>query len=72
MDGKVRWMDNVFIERLWRSVKHECVHLHGHGTIPELRAELATWFGRCNNWRPHRNLDNLTPSVVYERTVSAA
>jgi putative transposase len=72
MDGRGRWMDNVFIERLWRSVKYECVYLHGHGTLTELRAELASWFGRYNGWRPHEALANLTPTTVYERVEAAA
>jgi len=72
MDGKGRWMDNVFIERLWRSVKYECVYLHGHGTITEMARELDAWFGRYNNWRPHESHDNLTPSMVYERLEDAA
>ena len=72
MDGKGRWMDNVFIERLWRSVKYECVYLHGHGTITEMARELDAWFGRYNNWRPHESLDNLTPSLVYDRLEDAA
>ena len=72
MDGRGRWMDNVFIERLWRSVKYECVYLHGHGTITALRQELAAWFGRYNSWRPHEHLGNLTPSSVYDRHEAAA
>ena len=72
MDGKGRWMDNVFIERLWRSVKYECVYLHGHGKITEMARELAVWLVRYNNWRPHESLDNLTPSSVYDRLDNAA
>jgi len=72
MDGRGRWMDNVFIERLWRSVKYECIYLHGHGTLTALRQELASWFDRYNNWRPHQHLDNLTPSGVYELLTAAA
>jgi len=72
MDGKGRWMDNVFIERLWRSVKYECVYLHGHGTLTELRRELTSWIARYNGWRPHESLGNLTPSSVYERLEAAA
>jgi putative transposase len=72
MDGRGRWMDNVFIERLWRSVKYECIYLHGHGTLTELRRELTTWFGRYNDWRPHQNLGKLTPTTVYGRRAAAA
>ncbi len=65
MDGRGRWMDNVFIERLWRSVKYEEIYLFEHATIPVLRAGLARWFVRYNGWRPHQKLGNLTPDVVY-------
>jgi putative transposase len=70
MDGRGRWMDNVFIERLWRSVKYEEIYLKEHPTIPNLRRGLAEWFNRYNQWRPHQHLDNLTPSVVYQRAPS--
>jgi len=72
MDGRGRWMDNVFIERLWRSVKYECVYLHGHGTLTELRRELARWFDRYNGWPPHEAPANLTPNTVYDRLEAAA
>ena len=65
MDGKGRWMDNVFIERLWRSVKYEEIYLREHATLPELIAELEKWFGRYNRWRPHQALGNLTPEEVH-------
>ena len=48
MDGRGRWMDNVFIERLWRSLKYECVYLHAFETGSELRAGLSRWIGFCN------------------------
>lgn len=66
MDGKGRWMDNVFIERLWRSVKYEEIYLREHETLPELEAGLKNWFQRYNDWRPHQNLGNKTPSFVHE------
>ncbi len=66
MDGKGRWMDNVFIERLWRSVKYERIYLFEHSSLPGLRGSLESWFDLYNNWRPHENLGNLTPSVVYQ------
>ena len=65
MDGKGRWMDNVFIERLWRSVKHEEIYLREYGRLPELEAGLQAWFERYNTWRPHQNLDNRTPSQAH-------
>ena len=67
MDGKGRWMDNVFIERLWRSVKNEEIFLFEHSTVPKLRARLTKWFDRYNDWRPHDSLGNDTPSNAYER-----
>jgi putative transposase len=69
MDGKGRWMDNVFIERLWRSVKYEEIYIREHATILELRRGLQAWFDRYNHWRPHENLRNLTPAQVHQTTV---
>ena len=69
MDGKGRWMDNVFIERLWRSVKYEEIYLREHGTIPELINGLDRWFDRYNSWRPHQTFGNLTPDVVYHTSL---
>ena len=66
MDGKGRWMDNVFIERLWRSVKHEDIYLRGYGDLRELRQGLARWFERYNTWRPHQALGNQTPLQVHQ------
>jgi putative transposase len=66
MDGRGRWMDNVFIERLWRSVKYEEIYLFEHATVHALRDGLAKWFERYNTWRPHEALGNLTPTVVYQ------
>ena len=56
MDGRGRWMDNVFIERLWRSLKYECVYLHAFETGSELRAGLSQWIGYYNARRPHSTL----------------
>jgi putative transposase len=65
MDGRGRWMDNVFIERLWRSVKYEEIYLKEHATVLGLEQGLREWFGRYNDWRPHQHLGNLTPARVY-------
>ena len=65
MDGRGRWMDNVFIERLWRSVKYECVYLHAFETGSELRAGLARWFTYYNHHRPHSALAGRTPAEAY-------
>ena len=48
MDGRGRWMDNVFIERLWRSLKYECVYIHAFETGSEMRAGLTKWIGYYN------------------------
>jgi putative transposase len=72
MDGRGRWMDNVFIERLWRSVKYEEIYLHEHATIPVLEAGLERWFTRYNTWRPHEALGNRTPHEVYQTPPTTA
>ena len=66
MDGKGRWMDNVFVERLWRSVKYEEIYLREHATLPALEAGLRQWFERYNRWRPHQSLGNRTPHQAHE------
>lgn len=65
MDGRGRWMDNVFIERLWRSLKYECVYLHAFETGSELRAGLLRWIGYYNTRRPHSTLAGRTPDEAY-------
>jgi len=65
MDGRGRWMDNVFIERLWRSLKYECVYLHAFETGSELRAGLTRWIGYYNGQRPHSALAGRTPDGAY-------
>jgi putative transposase len=65
MDGKGRWMDNVFIERLWRTVKYEEVYLKGYSSISEARRELGVYFEFYNRKRWHQSLDNWTPDEVY-------
>jgi putative transposase len=65
MNGRGRWMDNVFIERLWRSLKYECVYLHAFETGSELRAGLACWIGYYNGARPHSSLGGATPEEAY-------
>ena len=66
MDGRGRWMDNVFIERLWRSLKYECVHLHAFETGSELRTGLTKWIGYYNAGRPHSGLAGRTPDEACE------
>jgi putative transposase len=65
MDGKGRWLDNVFVERLWRSVKHEWVLLHESHTVPELEGLLEEWITRYNRWRPHSANQGQTPWQTY-------
>jgi putative transposase len=65
MDGRGRWMDNVFVERLWRSLKYECVYLHAFETGSELRTGLAKWIGYYNAGRPHSALAGRTPDEAY-------
>ena len=65
MDGRGRWTDNVFIERLWRSLKYECVYLHAFETGSELRAGLARWVGYYNTRPPHSTLAGRTPDEAY-------
>lgn len=65
MDGRGRWIDNVFIERLWRSVKYEEVYLKGYDSLTEARHSLAAYFAIFNARRPHQSLDYRTPDAVY-------
>ena len=70
MDGKGRWVDNVFIERLWRSVKYEEVYLKAYDGVPQARQSLATYFEFYNRERRHQGLDDRTPDVVYYPTAA--
>lgn len=65
MDGKGRWVDNVFVERLWRSVKYEDVYLRAYETSAALREGLARYFDFYNARRRHSALDRRTPDAVY-------
>jgi putative transposase len=65
MDGKGAWRDNVFIERLWRSVKYEEVYLHAYDTVSDSRAGLGRYFNLYNRRRPHSSLKRRTPDQVY-------
>jgi len=71
MDGRGRWLDNVFIERLWRSVKYEEVYLKAYETLPEARRELAAYFDFYNTRRRHQGLEGRTPDEVYWSTLLA-
>jgi putative transposase len=65
MDGRGRWLDNVFIERLWRSLKYECVYLNAFETGSEARAGIGKWIAFYNQTRPHSSLDGKTPDMWY-------
>ena len=65
MDGKGRWQDNVFIERLWRSVKYEDIYLKSYACLSELRAGMTNYFKFYNEKRWHQNFDRKTPAMVY-------
>jgi putative transposase len=65
MDGKGAWRDNVFIERLWRSVKYEEVYLHAYDTVSDSRAGIGKYFNLYNRRRPHSSLKRRTPDQVY-------
>jgi len=65
MDGKGRFMDNIFIERLWRSLKYEEIYLKEYTTVKELSRELKKYFEFYNNERPHQSLGAKTPAEVY-------
>ena len=67
MDGRGRWMDNVFIERLWRSLKYECVYLHAFETGQDLHAGLSRYIHHYNGARPHSSLAGRTPDEVYHQ-----
>ena len=65
MDGKGCWRDNVFLERLWKSVKYEEVYLHGYETVSIARKALSQYFDFYNRRRPHSTLDGKTPDMAY-------
>lgn len=67
MDSKGRWMDNIMIERLWRSLKYECVYLHAFETGSEAKAGIGRWVSFYNEHRPHSSLDDQTPDEAYSR-----
>jgi putative transposase len=70
MDGKGRWMDNVFIERLWRSLKYECVYLNAFETGPQARAGIGRWIDFYNHRRPHSAHGVRTPAEAYAQSLA--
>ena len=65
MDGKGAWRDNLFVERLWKSVKYEEVYLHAYDTVADAQRHLGAYFAFYNSGRPHAALDGRTPDMVY-------
>jgi putative transposase len=65
MDGKGAWRDNVFVERLWRSVKYEEVYLRAYDSVSDARASIARYLDFYNGRRPHSSLDGMTPDRAY-------
>ena len=66
MDGKGRYLDNIFIERLWRSLKYEEVYIKAYGSVAEARRNLGAWLGFYNDERPHQSLGYRTPREIFE------
>ena len=65
VDGKGSWRDNVFVERLWRSVKYEEVYLRAYDSVADARASLGRYLDFYNRQRPHSSLDRRTPNEAY-------
>ena len=70
MDGRGRALDNVFVERLWRSVKYEDIYIRSYDTVPDLHRGLVRYFGFYNDERPHQSLNYQTPAAVYRGTTA--
>jgi putative transposase len=72
MDGKGRWLDNVIIERFWRSIKYEDIYLKSYENAWDLESGIIAYMNRYNTRRPHQSLDNETPENVYEGIIRQA
>jgi putative transposase len=70
MDGRGRWMDNVFIERLWRSLKHEDIYLKGYVDGREAHAGIGSWIAFYNGRRPHQALGSRAPMAVWRESIN--
>ena len=71
MDGRGCWRDNVFIERLWKSIKYEEVYLRAYDTVSAARSGIARYIDFYNNRRPHSSLDGITPDAFYFKHLPA-
>ena len=69
MDGRGAWRDNVFVERLWRSVKYECIYLKAYESVSAARADIGRYLDWFNTQRPHSSLQDLTPLQAYENVL---
>ena len=67
MDGKGRWADNAYIERFWRTIKWEAVHLHSFDSIAQAKEVIANYIRFYNQVRPHQSLNYKTPDEIYNR-----
>jgi putative transposase len=65
MDGRGSWRDNVFVERLWRSIKYEEVYLRAYDTVWDARTSIGRYLAFYNGHRPHSRLDRMTPDEAY-------
>jgi putative transposase len=72
MDGRGAWRDNVFVERLWKSIKYEEVYLHAYESVSEAKAGIGRYVSFYNTRRPHRSLDRQTPDAVYFKSLPLA
>jgi putative transposase len=72
MDGKGHWMDNVFVERLWRSLKYECVYLNAFESVRDAMHQIGLWIDYYNDERPHSSLGDRTPREAYSQALKYA
>jgi putative transposase len=70
MDGRGRALDNIFIERFWRSLKYEDIYLRDYATVPDWEAGLQRYFAYYNHERPHQSLNYLVPGEVHQGMVT--
>ena len=71
MDGKGAWRDNVFVERLWKTIKYEQVYLHAYESVSEARSKIQNYLKFYNQRRPHSRLDGVPPDQVYYQSLTA-
>ena len=72
MDGRGRWIDNVIIERFWRTIKYEDIYLKSYENGIELEKGISAFMDRYNKFRPHNSLDDATPEEIYSGKVALA